>query len=91
LAVQKSSHSDRLLPGYFVFPSRTQKAADENRSSQKPPAAWICARTFGSQSTGHKRVTKHGKKAGPPVFTDGPAEIPLTQERGGEKLLVISY
>jgi hypothetical protein len=34
----------------FVFPSRTQKAADENRRSQKPPAAWICARTFGKRS-----------------------------------------
>jgi hypothetical protein len=37
---------DRLLQGYFVFTSRTQKAADKNRRSQKPPAAWICARTL---------------------------------------------
>jgi hypothetical protein len=29
---------DGLLSGYFVFPSRTQKAAEKNRSSQKPPA-----------------------------------------------------
>jgi len=42
LAVQKSSHSDRLLPAYFVFPSRTQKAADETRISDadatRPPS-----------------------------------------------------
>jgi hypothetical protein len=50
LGGSNSSHSARLLPAYFVFPSRTQKAADENRSSQKPPAARICARTFGNQS-----------------------------------------
>jgi len=43
LGGSNSSHSARLQPAYFVFPSRTQKAADENRSSQKPPAAWICA------------------------------------------------
>jgi hypothetical protein len=36
-----------MLPGTFVFPSLTQKAADKNRSSQKPPAVWICARTYG--------------------------------------------
>jgi hypothetical protein len=41
---------DGLLPGTFVFPSRTQKAADENRRSQKPPAAWIFTRTFGKRS-----------------------------------------
>ena len=29
---------DGLIPGYFVFPSLTQKAADKNRSSQKPPS-----------------------------------------------------
>jgi|GEM_PF-5657008 len=28
------------------------------------------------RKTGYKRVTKHEKKAGPPVCTDGPAEIP---------------
>jgi hypothetical protein len=47
LGGSNSSYSARLQPAYFVFPSQTQKAADENRSSQKPPAAWICARTFG--------------------------------------------
>ena len=41
---------DGLLPGTFVFASRTQIAADENRRSQKPPAVWICARTFGERS-----------------------------------------
>ena len=50
LGGSNSSHSARLQPAYFVFPSRTQKAADENRSSQKPPAVWICARTFGKWS-----------------------------------------
>jgi hypothetical protein len=39
-----------LLPGNFVFPSSTQKAADENCRSQKPPAVWICARTFGNMA-----------------------------------------
>jgi hypothetical protein len=38
---------DGMLPGSFVFPSLTQKAADKNRSSQKPPAVWIGARTYG--------------------------------------------
>jgi plasmid maintenance system killer protein len=42
---------DGLLPGFFVFPSLTQKAADKNRSSQKPPAVWICARTYGKWAT----------------------------------------
>jgi hypothetical protein len=50
LGGSNSSHSARLQPAYFVFPSRTQKAADENRSTQKPPAVWICARTFGRRS-----------------------------------------
>jgi hypothetical protein len=36
-----------MLPGYFVFPSLTQKAADKNRRSQKPPTVWIGARTYG--------------------------------------------
>ena len=49
---------DGLLPGTFVFPSRTQKAADENRRSQKPPAAWIYARTFGKQSISVSRLTE---------------------------------
>ena len=33
------------------FPSLTQKVVDENRRSQKPPAVWTCARTFGKRAT----------------------------------------
>jgi hypothetical protein len=40
---------DELLPGYIVFVSRTRKAAEKNRSSQKPPAVWTFARTFGNR------------------------------------------
>jgi hypothetical protein len=42
---------DGLLPGYFVFPLLTQKAAPTCRvSSPKPPAVWIYTRTFSEQS-----------------------------------------
>ena len=47
---------DGLLPDTFVFPSLTQKAADKNRRSQKPPAGWICARTFGKWTKDTKAV-----------------------------------
>ena len=71
LGGSKSSHSDRLLPAYFVFPSLTQKAADENRSSQKPPAVWICARPFGNQSIFGRvpKILLHQKK--PPSVSAG--------------------
>ena len=52
-----------MLPGYFVFPSLTQKAADENRSSPKPPAVWIHTRNFGKQSRPSQRCPhSHGRR-----------------------------
>jgi hypothetical protein len=51
---------DGLLAGTFVFPSLTQKAADKNRRSQKPPAVWLCARTFGKRSKHEwRRLYRH--------------------------------
>jgi hypothetical protein len=62
-----------MLPGYFVFPSLTQKAADENRCSPKPPAAMRAlvrlgdAQDLSSRQTARARSGTHGARVLPGI------------------------